>query len=76
MLAESVELAGGLSSCELEPPWNPARLEQRVGRVHRFGQTQARTSDPSADREQHRGTRLGDSPAQKGVVHGTIRSGK
>jgi superfamily II DNA or RNA helicase len=22
-----------------EPPWNPARLEQRVGRVHRFGQT-------------------------------------
>src|SRR6267143_7189396 len=23
-----------------EPPWNPARLEQRVGRVHRFGQTQ------------------------------------
>jgi superfamily II DNA or RNA helicase len=23
-----------------EPPWNPARLEQRIGRVHRFGQTQ------------------------------------
>jgi len=23
-----------------EPPWNPTRLEQRVGRVHRFGQTQ------------------------------------
>ncbi len=23
-----------------EPPWNPARLEQRVGRVHRLGQTQ------------------------------------
>ena len=23
-----------------EPPWNPARLEQRVGRVHRFDQTQ------------------------------------
>jgi superfamily II DNA or RNA helicase len=22
-----------------EPPWNPARLEQRIGRVHRFGQT-------------------------------------
>ena len=22
-----------------EPPWNPARLEQRVGRVHRLGQT-------------------------------------
>lgn len=21
-----------------EPPWNPARLEQRIGRVHRFGQ--------------------------------------
>jgi hypothetical protein len=23
-----------------EPPWNPARLEQRIGRVHRLGQTQ------------------------------------
>jgi SNF2 family DNA or RNA helicase len=23
-----------------EPPWNPARLEQRIGRVHRFGQTE------------------------------------
>jgi superfamily II DNA or RNA helicase/predicted nucleic acid-binding Zn finger protein len=23
-----------------EPPWNPARLEQRVGRVHRLGQSQ------------------------------------
>ena len=23
-----------------EPPWNPARLEQRIGRVHRMGQTQ------------------------------------
>ncbi len=23
----------------LEPPWNPARLEQRIGRVHRMGQT-------------------------------------
>src|SRR5437899_4352880 len=22
-----------------EPPWNPARLEQRIGRVHRMGQT-------------------------------------
>jgi len=22
-----------------EPPWNPARLEQRIGRVHRFGQS-------------------------------------
>lgn len=22
----------------LEPPWNPARLEQRIGRVHRMGQ--------------------------------------
>ena len=22
-----------------EPPWNPARLEQRIARVHRFGQT-------------------------------------
>ena len=22
-----------------EPPWNPARLEQRIGRVHRLGQT-------------------------------------
>src|SRR5207237_9767171 len=21
-----------------EPPWNPARLEQRIGRVHRLGQ--------------------------------------
>ncbi|MGH9619801.1 MAG: DEAD/DEAH box helicase [Bryobacteraceae bacterium] len=24
----------------LEPPWNPARLEQRIGRVHRLGQMQ------------------------------------
>ncbi|MEK7407253.1 MAG: DEAD/DEAH box helicase [Acidobacteriota bacterium] len=24
----------------LEPPWNPARLEQRIGRVHRLGQLQ------------------------------------
>jgi len=24
-----------------EPPWNPARLEQRIGRVHRFGQTRS-----------------------------------
>lgn len=23
-----------------EPPWNPARLEQRIGRVHRMGQAQ------------------------------------
>ncbi len=23
-----------------EPPWNPARLEQRIGRVHRMGQMQ------------------------------------
>jgi hypothetical protein len=23
-----------------EPPWNPARLEQRIGRVHRMGQSQ------------------------------------
>src|SRR5437867_517080 len=23
-----------------EPPWNPARLEQRIGRVHRLGQEQ------------------------------------
>jgi SNF2 family DNA or RNA helicase len=23
-----------------EPPWNPARLEQRIGRVHRLGQAQ------------------------------------
>ncbi|MEO7143379.1 MAG: DEAD/DEAH box helicase [Bryobacteraceae bacterium] len=23
-----------------EPPWNPARLEQRIARVHRLGQTQ------------------------------------
>lgn len=23
-----------------EPPWNPARLEQRIGRVHRLGQNQ------------------------------------
>src|SRR6202022_4810527 len=22
-----------------EPPWNPARLEQRIGRVHRLGQS-------------------------------------
>ena len=22
-----------------EPPWNPARLEQRIGRVHRMGQS-------------------------------------
>ncbi len=27
-------------STNFESPWNPARLEQRVGRVHRFGQTQ------------------------------------
>ena len=24
-----------------EPPWNPARLEQRIGRVHRLGQSRA-----------------------------------
>jgi len=23
----------------IEPPWNPARLEQRIGRVHRLGQS-------------------------------------
>jgi superfamily II DNA/RNA helicase len=23
----------------IEPPWNPARLEQRIGRVHRMGQS-------------------------------------
>jgi superfamily II DNA/RNA helicase len=23
----------------IEPPWNPARLEQRIARVHRMGQT-------------------------------------
>ncbi|MCC7157509.1 MAG: SWF/SNF helicase family protein [Bryobacterales bacterium] len=26
-----------------EPPWNPARLEQRIGRVHRLGQSRAVT---------------------------------
>ena len=25
-----------------EPPWNPARLEQRIGRVHRLGQVAVR----------------------------------
>jgi hypothetical protein len=24
-----------------EPPWNPARLEQRIGRVHRLGQSRS-----------------------------------
>ena len=32
-----------------EPPWNPARLEQRIGRVHRLGQIAPGPGDSPAD---------------------------
>jgi superfamily II DNA or RNA helicase len=35
-----LNLQAGSAVVIFEPPWNPARLEQRIGRVHRFGQTQ------------------------------------
>jgi superfamily II DNA or RNA helicase len=35
-----LNLQAGSAVVIFEPPWNPARLEQRIGRVHRLGQTQ------------------------------------
>jgi SNF2 family DNA or RNA helicase len=43
-----------------EPPWNPARLEQRIGRVHRLGQKR-----PVQVVHQHRRTSLGDPEPQE-----------
>lgn len=34
-----LNLQAGSAVVNFEPPWNPARLEQRIGRVHRMGQT-------------------------------------
>ena len=34
-----LNLQAASAVANFEPPWNPTRLEQRVGRVHRFGQT-------------------------------------
>jgi superfamily II DNA or RNA helicase len=34
-----LNLQAGSVVVNFEPPWNPARLEQRVGRVHRLGQS-------------------------------------
>ena len=33
-----LNLQAGSAVVNFEPPWNPARLEQRIGRVHRLGQ--------------------------------------
>jgi superfamily II DNA or RNA helicase len=34
-----LNLQSGSAVINFEPPWNPARLEQRIGRVHRLGQS-------------------------------------
>ena len=34
-----LNLQAATAVINFEPPWNPARLEQRIGRVHRMGQT-------------------------------------
>ena len=34
-----INLQAASAVINVEPPWNPARLEQRVGRVHRMGQS-------------------------------------
>lgn len=33
-----LNLQSATAVINMEPPWNPARLEQRIGRVHRMGQ--------------------------------------
>ena len=40
LLAEGVELQGCATVVHADTPWTPARLEQRLGRVARVGQTQ------------------------------------
>jgi len=35
-----LNLQAATAVVNFEPPWNPARLEQRIGRVHRMGQLQ------------------------------------
>ncbi len=34
-----INLQAASAVINIEPPWNPARLEQRIGRVHRMGQS-------------------------------------
>jgi superfamily II DNA or RNA helicase len=34
-----INLQAASAVVNIEPPWNPARLEQRIGRVHRMGQS-------------------------------------
>ena len=34
-----INLQAASAVINIEPPWNPARLEQRIARVHRMGQT-------------------------------------
>ncbi len=56
-----------------EPPWNPARLEQRIGRVHRLGQAASGSCGAPAHPGEHRRTRVGDPPAQEVPVRGRLR---
>ena len=46
-------------------PWNPARLEQRMGRIHRYGQRAGR---------RHRQPRGGRAPAKAACSCGSSRS--
>ena len=41
LLSEGVDLRGASVIVHLDLPWNPARLEQRVGRARRMGSTHA-----------------------------------
>jgi len=56
-----------------EPPWNPARLEQRIARVHRMGQIAAGSRRTHAHLRQHRRARVGDAPVEEVTLCGRLR---
>ena len=57
----------------LEVPWNPAVLEQRIARVHRMGQHRPVQVIQPGDARQHRGARAEDAGPEAVAVRGSLR---